>query len=111
MSEIVDRAAKALWEVWERSPWEKRRDVMKEETRKEIRAALLAALDPEDDKLTERIAKRIYLGRNYGEDHKVMGVKWADPRMREAYRADAHNALLALRSIVNDTLPPPERAE
>lgn len=59
MSEMVERAAKAIWDAnrlpttWD---WERRREPMKDETRKEARAALTAALDPEDEKLVEAVA-------------------------------------------------------
>lgn len=56
---MVDRAARAMWEAFpERvhSPWDKRHEYMKDETRKEVRAALLAALDPEDEALETLLA-------------------------------------------------------
>lgn len=102
MSDLLERAARAISDKW----MEKVDDSTVRIGPPVIaRTALLAALDLEDDKLTERIAKRIYIGRNYGKDDRVTALKWSDPRMREAYRADAHNAILALRSIVNDGTP------
>lgn len=61
MSEMVERAATAIWETWsERCGWDERREHFKDETRKEARAALLAALDPEDEALRKLFANMIY---------------------------------------------------
>lgn len=67
MSKMIDRAAKAIWETWsERVRWDERREFHKDETRKEARAALSAALDPEDEALVEIIARSISLcGRDW----------------------------------------------
>ena len=58
--DMIERAAKAIWETWsERVRWDERREFYKDETRKEARAALLAALDPEDQALVSAIAQRL----------------------------------------------------
>lgn len=53
MSDMIERAAKAIWDVLKLNgvEWEDRVEQFKNETRAEARAALLAALDPDDEEL------------------------------------------------------------
>ncbi len=97
MTDMIERAAEAIWTAqgWAtNSPWEKRRDVMKDETRAEARAALLAALDPEDEALVEHVAKEMACGPL---KHPIL---W--PRMTEERRIDwrikAMHAIAALKA-------------
>lgn len=76
--DMIERAAKAIWETWsERVRWDERREFHKDETRKEARAALLAALDPEDEALVLHLAKHIRYATPGDEDFDISRARAA----------------------------------
>lgn len=60
------------------------------------RLVLLAALDPKDEALVERVAKRMILARNQGDDRLAGFVLTWD---REPALADARAAIAALKAV------------
>lgn len=89
---MIERAAKAIWETWpERihTPWDQRHEYMKDETRKEARRALLAALD-----LTDRVTI-------YEAGEALRRAEEAQDSGRLSNREDAVRVVLAsLRSQI-----------
>lgn len=110
MSEMLERAARAAWLVgrdWNTpDSFDAAPDYAKDVQRDVARAALLAALDPEDEALCEKLARALFAQETRAMDGWTWEKECGDGELRKYWLASARVALLTLRQAAQGGTEP-----